>query len=86
MAESMVEQTEEGHTEEERIVVEGQSIQEQREWRMKQVVLLKERKTQIVKLQSVMLKVLGLFKVIKHELQALPLEVCFKEKTLMFER
>lgn len=57
MAEGMAEQTEEGHTEEEHIVVEGQNIQEQREWRMKQVVLLKERKTQIVELQSVMPKV-----------------------------
>lgn len=35
MAEDMVEQMEEDHTEEEHIVVEGQSIQEQREWRMK---------------------------------------------------
>lgn len=81
MAEGMAEQMEEGHTEEEHIVVEGQSIQRQREWRMRQVVLLKVRKIQTVKLQLVMPKVLGLFKVIKHELQALIQEVCFKEKS-----
>lgn len=57
MAEGMAEQMEEGHTEEEHIVVEGQSIQEQREWRMRQAEFSKARKTQIVELQLVMPKV-----------------------------
>ena len=50
MAEGMAEDMVAGHTEEEHSVAESPNIQRQKEWHMKQVVLLKEEKIQTVEL------------------------------------